>query len=123
MAAFVRSLDPSPVMATCAVCRKGELQTRERRNLYGLSSAIARAQLNHLAICVGYSVNGENSIVPAESDQRSFLCLKCFNLLERAATTSKDLAELERTLENNLNETAASLGVTRQFPRSLPGKE
>ena len=90
------------------------LQSHGRRRLYGPSSATALAQLKHLAVRSGYSVSGSNSILPAESDQQSFLCLKCFNLLQKNAKMRKDLAKLEGELESSLSQTAASLGVQVQ---------
>ena len=101
---------PLKMAPSCAVCGS----TACRRKLYDPTSATELVQLKQLAIWVGYSVRGKNSILPAESDQRSFLCSKCFGLLHRVAKMSKYLAELE----DSLNKTADSLGITRQFPRS-----
>ena len=67
-------------------------------------------------------MSGSNSILPAESDpERSFLCLKCFNLLQRIAKMRKDLAKLEGELEANMIKTAASLGVQAASVRTVTG--
>lgn len=56
-------------------------------------------------------MSGSNSIMPSESAGQSFLCLKCFSLLQRTAKMKKDLAKLEDELETNLRKTAVTLGL------------
>ena len=109
-------------MATCAGCLSAVPKTHGRRKLYGSSSVHVLAELKYLAAHGGYSVSGSNSILPAESDpEKSFLCLKCFNLLQRIAKMRKDLAKLEGELEANMIKTAASLGVQAASVRTVTG--
>lgn len=108
-------------LATCAVCLSDVAESHKRRKLYGASSVSALVQLKQLAVSCGYGVSGSNSILPAESTGKGFICVKCFSLLQRIAKMREDLAKLEGELENRLSKTAVSLGVQAASSRSVGG--
>lgn len=105
--------------ATCVVCLSDVPEAHRRRKLYSSSSTAALAQLKRLAVRGGYDVNGTNSILPPESAGSSFLCLKCFNVLQRIAKMRDDLSKLEGELETNLSRSAAFLGLQHDRPTTV----
>ena len=107
-------------MAVCAVCLSAVPHSHERRKLYGSSTATELTQLKRLALCGGYSVRGNKSLLPTDRE-KSFLCLKCFSLLRRKSRMREELTKLEGELEANMNKVAVSLGIQATSSETVPG--